>query len=206
MEENWYKASDESILWTDCTSQEEMDAHDIKGAYLDKVVVTFNGSMNEKLGENNNLFNEGAVLAEATVYGKTKDDIQSYGAFTMTSDYEKFGAIADGTYTVNYRDRGKTGKLSSNWAVNNAGPVDCINGVNPSPIAPYSSTQKNGVYIHCSNKSGWAGTYEKDGHFGAVSSGCLLIVPSRKGINIGWDEFNQQLSGVKRFTLILKRD
>ena len=201
---DWYRASDESIMWTDYTSQEEMNEHNIKGTYLDKVVVTFNGSMNERLGVDNNLFTEGAVLAEATVYGKNRDDIQSYGAFTMTSDYEKFGAIADGTYIVNYRDPGKTGSLKSNWALNNAGPVDCINGKNPSPIDPYSSTQKNGVYIHRSNKNGWAGV-SKNGE-SAVSTGCLLIVPSREGKNIGWNEFNQQLTGVKRFTLILKRD
>jgi len=33
---------------------------------------------------------------------------------------------------------------------------------------------------------------------------CLLVVPSGRGVN-GWNEFNEQLSGIKRFIIELKR-
>ena len=174
-----------------------------------KAVVVFSGSRDEKLGGENkdNLFGDGAVLANVTVYGPSgESDIQNYQGFTMSSDYSAFGAIADGDYTVNYMNPGKGGSLSSNWALNNAGAVDCIDGKNPSPINPYSSTQKNGIYIHRSNNSGFAGKTYKNGKLtGAVSTGCLLIVPSRAGKNTGWDEFKAQLNGVSSFHLRLSR-
>ena len=119
-----------------------------------EAVVTFNGSQGEKLGEGSNLFGAGAKLADVTVYGPDgKNDIQHYKGFTMTSDFNTFGAIADGEYTVNYRTPGKSGKLKSNWAVNNTNPVNTLGGDNPSPLQPFSSTQKDGVYIHSSNSS-----------------------------------------------------
>ena len=173
-----------------------------------KAVVVFDGSKDEKLGKGDNLFGEGAVLADVTVYGpKGADDIQSYQGFTMSSDFNLFGAIADGDYTVNYRNPGKQGALSSNWAVNNTNAVDCLDDKNPSPIKPYSSTQKNGIYIHRSNNDGRAGKfYDAKGNLtGAVSTGCLLIAPSRAGKNIGWNEFNNQLKGVSSFYLRLNR-
>ncbi len=214
---DWYEAENGTITWTDCTSRQELDDNGIKGSYLGNVVVDVNGSLNEKFGKNDNLFGEGAVLATATVYGVNgKDDIQNYDAFTMTSDYSLFGAVADGEYQVNYRNPGKGGALKSNWAVNNTYPVDCIDGKNPSPIHPYSKTQKDGIYIHSSNKNGFAGKYyHKDGVNkgqlkGAISTGCILIVPSRydnKGnpLNNGWNQFNKQLQGVTSFKLRLNR-
>ena len=58
--------------------------------------------------------------------------------------FKKYGAIADGEYTVNYLVPGKSAPLPSNYAVNGGNPVDCLNGINPSPISPYSATQKMG--------------------------------------------------------------
>ena len=179
-----------------------MDDAGTKGCYLGEAVAVFEGSRDEKLGKEDNLFGEGAILAKATVYGiRGADDIKEYDAFTMSSDFSKYGAFADGQYTVNYKDPGKKGNLKSSWALNNGGVVDCLDGKNPNPKG-YSATQKNGIYIHRSNNNGWAG--------GTVSTGCLLIVPSTydsKGnsTNNGWDQFNNQLKGVKCFPLILRR-
>ncbi len=204
---DWYEVENaetkqKEIKWTDHKSQAAMDENKVKGTYLGEVVAVFEGSRDEKLGKGDNLFGEGAVLAKATVYGTGgADDIKEYDAFTMSSDFSKYGAIADGQYTVNYKYPGKTGALKSNWALNNGGAVDCLDGKNPNPNG-YSATQKNGIYIHRSNNNGWAG--------GTVSTGCLLIVPSTydsKGnsTNNGWDQFNNQLEGVKSFQLILRR-
>jgi len=196
--------------WRD-ESQYHTGVKDDKGKEVvlqgQEAVVTFDGAKDEKLGKDQNLFGDGAKLADVTAYGpRGKDDIQHYKGFTMTSDSKAFGAIADGEYTVNYREPGKNGKLKSHWAVNNTEAIDCLDGINPSPIDPYSSTQKNGVYVHTSNQSGFAGKiYDKNGNLvNAITTGCLLIVPSGHGTN-GWNEFNEQLQGITSFHLILNR-
>ena len=151
---DWYetvlsKTKEKQIVWTDYKSQDEMNENGVEGRSLGQVVAMFEGSRGEKLGEGDNLFGKGAILAKATVYGKKgENDIITYDAFTMSSDFSEYGAIADREYTVNYKDPGKGGVLSSNWALNNAGPVDCLDGVNPSMVNPYSPTQKTEfIYI-----------------------------------------------------------
>ncbi|GAA4462072.1 hypothetical protein GCM10023093_07930 [Nemorincola caseinilytica] len=209
--DDWVEKKDGNIVWDkDATSQATTKPGE---KYLGKAVVDFKGSRDEKLGEGENLFGKGAKLADVTVYGpKGENDIQYYKGLSMTSDFKTFGAIDDGDYTVSYRNPGKSGALKSNWAINNTGPVNTLDGVNPSPIHPYSATQKDGVYIHTSNRNGWAGkTYYKDGPLkgklkGGVTTGCLIITPTQYDIkgnvkSIGWNEFNQQLNGVKQFHL-----
>ena len=212
---DWYQNIKKEIVWTNHTSQDELEANHIQGRYLGTSVVLFQGRYNEQLGQNQNLFKDGAVLATAIVYGpQNSDDIKVYKAFTMSSNFKLFGAIDNGEYDVTYREKGKSGKLTSHWAINNTEPVNCLYGNNPSPISPYSKTQKNGVYIHSSNKNGFAGVIYSDKTHkkisAAISTGCLLIVPSLydkdgKSLNNGWDQFNDQLRNVKSFKLILER-
>ena len=59
----------------------------------------------------------------------------------MTSDFSTFGAIANGVYPVAWINKNSKG-IPKHYAIINAGPVDCINGVNPSPdwSDPYSQT------------------------------------------------------------------
>ncbi len=163
-----------------------------------EAVVVAEGSLDEKLGEGNNLFGKGAKLATFTVYGPSgKDDIKTYRGFTMTSNFKKYGAIANGEYEVNFRNPGKSGRIKSNWAVNNTRAVNCLFGCNPNPIDPYSSTQKDGIYFHS--------TLGNEGKVGSrTSTGCILIVPSGNGEN-GWNEFNVQLSKVSSFHFVLNR-
>lgn len=202
--EEWYRVLDESngtynIFYTSCTSQEELDKSNIKGEYLGSIVVIFNGSLNERLGKGNNINGDGAILADVLVYGKENcNDISCYTGFTMSSNFEIFGAIADGEYSVNYVEPGKRGSLKSNYAINNCEAVDCIDGKNPSPkdFNPFSHAQKNGVYIHRTNLSGYAG-YNLDKK-SAVSTGCLLIAPQH------WNDFCKQI-GKNDFKLILNR-
>ncbi len=64
------------------------------------------------------------------------------------------------------------------------------------------------------NKNGYAGKiYDRNtGKLkSAISTGCLLIVPSRydkngKPSNNGWDQFNDKLRGVKSFKMLLHRE
>ena len=205
--DDWVKR-DGKIIWDEnVTSSKDKDLQ--KGdQYLGKAVIVFNGSRDEKLGKDNNLFGKGAKLASVTVYGPDgENDIEEYQGFTMTSDSKKFGAIADGTYSFNYDAKGKSGKLESHWAVEGRNEVPPLDGYNPNPNSK-NKQFKSGIFIHTSNRNGAAGTYNKGKN--GISEGCLLIVPSKydkngKALNNGWNQFNEQLSGVKKGTLILNR-
>jgi|WetSurMetagenome_2_1015567.scaffolds.fasta_scaffold11113_2 RHS repeat-associated protein len=164
-----------------------------------ETVVTANGSTDEKVGTDNNMFSQDSKLASFTVYGPGgKDDIKNYRGLTTTSDFKKYGAIDNGEYTVNFNDPGKTKLPYSNWAVNNTNPVNCLFGENPNPDSDrYSDTQKDQIYFHS--------TLDSNGKIGnRTSTGCIIIVPSGHGEN-GWNEFNAQLSGVASFHFVLIR-
>lgn len=151
------------------------------------------------MGENVSIIGEGAKASMVTVYGHNgAEDKQKYVGYTMTSNYEAFGAIDNGVYDVTYKVPGKGGHLPSNYAVNDAGPVNCLNGINPSPsnLNPYSRTQKNGIYIHRTNRGGRIPYNLATGK--AVSSGCLLINDA------DWLDFVNQI-GENGFKLILNR-
>ncbi len=189
------------IFYTECHSQTEMDEKGLNGEYLGRIVMDVQGSLNEKLGTKNGkegyIDGEGAVTAAVKVYGpRGEDDVAEYTGFTMSSDFKKYGAIADGDYEVNYREPGKRGKLKSNYAVNNCLPVDCVNGQNPSKVDPYSPTQKNGIYVHSTNADGFAGV-PNTGR--PISSGCILIQGGYQ-----WNMFNKQI-GKNGFKMILRR-
>jgi RHS repeat-associated protein len=164
-------------------------------------VVVFQGSRNEKLGTKEGKYGyidgEGAITATVTVYGpKGADDIHTLTGYTMSSNAEKFGAVDEGTYNGNYDAAGKSGSLKSNWAVENRGKVRNLDG----GINPYRPSQfdfdgmggyKDGIFIHSSNRNGYAG--EIEGGKSGISVGCFLIAPK------DWDKFNEVMSGVKDF-------
>ena len=175
-------------------------------------VVIFNGSVNEKLGENNSLFGKGAVLADVTVYGPGgANDIEYYQGYTMTSDPTRWGVIADGEYIVNYDEIGKSGNLKSHWAINGRGKVPAKDGINPSPYRSYDNALV-GTFIHSTKENGFMGNYwnSKRQDFGGISEGCLIIAPSvynhdGKLLKKGWDQYNNQLKGVHKHLLKLVR-
>jgi len=208
--EAWYEDSLSSIHWTDYTNQQQMDEAGLLGRHLGEVVLTINGFYDEKLGRGNNLWGGGAKLAIATLYGaRGEHDVRTYDAFTMTSDFASYGAIANGEYTVTNQSN-KTGPLGSHFLINDGAAVDCLNGVNPSTINPYSSTQKDKIWIHRSNANGDMLPLGGDGTYHPLSTGCLIIAPSRYSRNgnlskIGWDQFVQQVGNVNKFLLKLNR-
>ena len=205
--EDWYEDGGE-IRWTDCKSQQAMDKAKLVGRYLGEAVVSFNGYYDEALGKGNNLWGEGAKLATATVYGPGgSDDIATYDAFTMSSNYNEYGAIKNGDYSLNYVEA--TGPMGTHWTINNREAVDCINDYNTAwykhkETNPYSATQKNRTYVHRCNLNGDMLPLGKDGLYHPLSTGCLIIAPSRNG-KPGWNEFNNQLQGVKKAFLRLTR-
>ena len=91
-------------------------------------------------------------------------------------------------------DPGKGGKLPSHWALNKAGIVPTMDDLpNTSPYAGdnYDLPQKTGIYIHRTNRNGFAGA--------AVSVGCLLLTPT------SWTKFNTKVSGLESFKVQVVR-
>jgi len=205
---DWYETEDGSITWTDYKSQQAMDKAKLAGRYLGEAVVYFNGYYEEALGKGNNLWGEGAKLATVTVYGPGgSNDIATYDAFTMSSNYNEYGAIKNGDYSLNYVEA--TGPMGTHWTINNREAVDCINDYNTAwykhkETNPYSATQKNRTYVHRCNLNGDMLPLGKDGQYHPLSTGCLIIAPSRNG-KPGWNEFNNQLQGIKKAFLRLTR-
>ena len=197
---DWYSTKDSVLVngkisavvrirYTECCSQEQLSKKGIKGEYLGETVVVFDGYYDEKLGTDNKLGGPDSKCATATVYGEGGEkDITKFRAFTMTSDFDKYGAIADGCYDVSWRDYAGSGKIPKNYMLNNCGPIDTIDG-NRNDNG-YSTTQKNEIFIHRTNLNGYAG--------GRVSVGCLLIDGRQ------WGRFEQKV-GKKSFKVILQR-
>jgi RHS repeat-associated protein len=158
-----------SIRYTEYTSQEELDKNNISGDYLGKRVVSIMGSYNEVLDDSKMIDGEKTIHATARVYINPEDETTptEYIAFTMSSDYNKYGAIKDGNYNVTYRESPGGGKIPKHYEIE--GPVDCIDDRNNSwyngEKDAYSPTQKNNVFVHRTNTSGYAGD--------PVSKGCI---------------------------------
>ncbi|MDE6555758.1 MAG: hypothetical protein K2K55_02210 [Duncaniella sp.] len=197
---DWYETDDKQIIWTNCKSQIEMENMGLTGQYLGEAYVVFEGDRNEKLGTKNErsgyIDGEGAVTANVTVYGPGgENDIHSMTGFTMSSDKEKFGAIAEGLYKGNYDAVGKSGKLKSNWTLNHRGPIPMMDGMRnplfPNQIDSKGGGYKTGIFIHATNASGKAN--------GNVSQGCLLMAPG------DFRDFNKIMNGVQHFSVQVSR-
>jgi RHS repeat-associated protein len=175
---DWYSSldsvgyNDGQIIWrtqihyTSCTSQEQLADNSIKGTYLGKTVVVFDGFCDEQLGKDNTLDGPNSKHATATVYGAGgADDITQYTAFTMTSNFDKYGAIKDGIYDASYVGNNKPNHIPKPYVLEKGGPINTIDGNRY--VGGYSKDQKNGIFIHRTNNNGTANGY--------VSVGCLLI-------------------------------
>lgn len=209
----WYEDEHGSISWIDEYTDNAKSLIACQVRYWGEAFVLFKGSRNEKLGKNQNIFDPDSIVATVFVYDPSRRK-QVYRGFSMSSCYEEFGAIDDGVYNVIY-GKEKTGKLKSNWLINGGEPIDCLDGKNYAYINkhwntnPYSVSQKDAIYIHSTNRDGSAKVIlDKQGNIiGGVSTGCLLIAPSCPSNGyIGWNEFNEQLKGIKSFTLKLIRE
>ena len=158
---DWYETND-TVSWTNYTSQKDLDNNNIQGIYLGQSHVIFKGSRYEKLGIKNGkvgyINGEGAITASVTVYGPNgSDDITSLTGFTMTSDVEQYGAISEGLFNANYDSKGKRGMLKSNWVLNNRGEIPTMDDKpNLSPFADvnYGKSVKTGISIYSTNSPG----------------------------------------------------
>ena len=197
---DWVEDQNKQIYWdNNATSQATTKKGD---TYLGKAVVVFIGSINEKLGKKGNILDQDAVLANVTVYGPHgENDIQKYKGYTMSSDPNLFGVVADGSYDVNRIGiNEKRGPYNSEWTLNKRGNVPALNNYNPA-YPKRNPGYLNGVFIHRPNNNGFAGKYwnDKKQKYSGVSEGCLLILPTQ------WKKFNYQLQDVNIFKLKVNR-
>lgn len=199
---DWYETNEGTVRWTTYSSQKELEANNIDGIYRGKVYVVFKGSRQESLGSKNRksgyIDGEGAVTATVTIFGdKGEDDIHQLKGYTMSSDARLFGAIDEGVYDANYDLKGKRGRLSSHWVLNNRGPIRMIDGrinpYHPNQIDDKGEGFKTGIFIHSTNANGYAGIN------GPVSAGCLLLAPEDFRV------FNNVLSGYRNFKVAVYR-
>ena len=198
---DWYEADGE-IKWTELKSQQAMDEAKQAGKYLGEAVAVFNGYRNEHFGTKNGrgkyLGGDDAKLADVILYGpKGSDDItMGLKGFTMTSDYDKYGAIDNGTWPANYDTKGKGGKIESHWTLNYRGFIPTYDyQPNMSPYAGElkGTMYKNGIFIHS--------TMGPDNRVGATTStGCLLLDWNSMQI------FNEKMTGVRHFSVQVKRN
>ena len=200
---DWYEAEDGTITWTDLKSQQAMENAKLVGRYLGEAVVVFNGYYDETLGKDGKLINssgempEGAKMAIVTVFGSNgKDDIAQYLGYTMSSNPEMFGVLANGEYNV-VRDP-ITGPYGSPWAIEGRGELPTLFDVNPAH-PERNPSYIDGVFVHRYNNDGFAGAYIKNNHWSGCSEGCLLIEPGK------WSNFMLQLQKTNTFHLILNR-
>lgn len=135
------------------------------------------------------------ITAYVTLYGPNgPKDISHFKGFTMTSCAEKFVPIAEGIYICIFMDPGKPAPLPSHRALNKGGVVPTMDNIpNTSPYANKNKDLpiKTGIYIHRTNRNGFAG--------GTVSTGCLLVAPKQ------WSTFNAKLAGLDSFTVQVTR-
>ena len=197
-----YRVEDDSEIkyaWTNAKSQDEMDKSGIRGTYLGKAVVVFNGYYDESLSVDGKLIGEGAKAANVTVYGPNgESDIQNYVGYTMSSDPTLFGVVDNGVYLINKTHQ--LGPYDSPWSVNDRGKVPALNGFNPA-YPNRNPGYLDGVFIHRNNKNGFSGTFysNRKNRVAGISEGCLLISSS------DWESFNKQLISVHKLNMIIYR-
>ena len=180
------------------------DGSKIKLQGYDAIVV-FEGYYTKTLGIHGKLINndgdidDGALMANVTIYGPHGEDdkTQCYG-YTMSSDPKRFGVLDNGEYNVNRVT--ELGPYESPWTIENRGKVPTLYNVNSAHLdrnPPYM----NGVFIHRYNRNGDAGIYWNNRlqRYAGRSEGCLLIEPGK------WHTFMKQLQDVNSFRLILRR-
>ncbi|MBR4492874.1 MAG: hypothetical protein IKO98_09470 [Bacteroidales bacterium] len=210
----WYKDENNDIKWTECKNSKEWSASKIEGDFLGSAVVNINGSLNETLGTkqkgdtgydgrhtNGYIDGKDAITAEVMVYGPHgENDVKTYIGFTMSSNSEKFGVVANGIYSVNrLSENERKGPYESDLVVESrSARIPALNNYNPA-YPDRSPGYLTGVFLHRCNRSGWMGTFYENGKIKGVSEGCLIIDPSH------WHSFCEQISSVNSFKLILSR-
>ena len=182
---------DESIVWDENVTSEGDEDLKEGDTYLGKAVVVFEGSLNEKLGDDGTLHGSGARPAKVTVYGpKGSDDIKTYDGLTVSSDPKQYSMIEQGDYEGRWQQMATSpyGKGSLTYRIHN------LDG--STRIKPNGGKNKNGktymegIFFHRTNWSGKA-THS--------SQGCLLVCGTQ------WKQLENQLGKLNSFRIRVTR-
>ena len=157
-----------TYVWTNATSQSELDALGIDGTYIGQAVVIFEGFYDEKLGLDGKLTGDMAKSANVTIYGVNgPNDINSYLGLSVSSDPNKYSMIQDGEYRLFHEQMSTSiyGKGSLTYRISN---VDGSLKLLPSGgINKYNGkTYMEAIFLH---RTDFDGTARKS------SAGCLVI-------------------------------
>ncbi len=178
---DWYEVTNEEtgkteIKWTDYSSQDQMNENSLAGTYLGEAVVSFERNYNERIGDDGTLTGEGAVAAQATVYGtRGADDIKTYEGLTMSSDPDRYTVIAEGDYKMFFQDMNSSPygtKGARDWPAALTYRVQTLDGsLNiPTQGGEHNSVTggayKTAIFFHRTN---WSGDAQRS------SEGCLNI-------------------------------
>lgn len=173
---DWYETENsetkqKEIKWTDYKSQSDMDAAGVKGTYLGEAFVHFEGSKEEKVGEDGTLTGKGAVAAKVTIYGiRNKDDIKTYNGMTTPKSGD-YSTLNEGDYHAEYQDMatsvyGEKGAKAKGIATALTYRISSLNGT------PLKGTKKGenvtmiDVFLH---RTDWNGKASNS------SKGCPII-------------------------------
>lgn len=158
-----------------------------------KAVVVFNGSKDEKLGEDGTITGDGSKSATVTIYGKGgKDDIKTYNGLTVTSDPNKYSMVKEGDYDLRQEQMQTSpyGKGSLTYRVRQ------MDGNGQLPIEGGEKNKVTGksyladIFFHRTNLNGKA-THS--------SQGCLIIDGRQ------WRNVEKQLDKSKNMLLRIIR-
>ena len=146
-----------------------------------EAVVVFEGSLDERLGEDGTLTGENSKAANVTIYGiNGADDIKTYKGLTVTSNPDKYSMVKSGEYNLSWEQMQTSpyGKGSLTYRIRQ------LNGNEQLPIEGGGLNKATGksylsaVFLHRTNWSGSA-IYS--------SQGCLIIDGRQ------WKSVEQQL-------------
>ena len=154
--------------YTQYNSQQELNNAGIKGSYLGEVVVIFNGSEDERIGDDGTLTGDNARPAIVTIYGKNgENDIQQYNGLTVSSNPNIYPMIEAGDYKAFHQQMATSvyGKGALTYRITTISGdllIPPAGGINKHTGLPYIS----GEYFH---RTDWNGKATK------ASQGCLII-------------------------------
>lgn len=181
--EYWYRRKDGSIFWSWSNPNEIC----IDAEYLGEAVVIFDGSPNEKLGEDGKLTGKGANPAEVTIYGTNGPfDIDVYEGKT-TPTVEGSSTLDPGEYWAYHEQMASSayGKNSNTYRISTLDGSTTLSGTNQG-----RNVSMDGVFFHRTN---W------NGNASASSKGCPIVNGER------WRDVERQLGRSKDIRIRINR-
>ena len=193
---DWYEDEEGHIIYTDLTSQDELDEAGISGTYLGEAYVVFDGSDDESWGDDNTLSGENANPAHVTIYGiNGEDDIQYYFGMS-TPQSSQYSTINEGDYLAYYEDMatsvyGEAGALQKGSPPALTYRIQTLEGNTELEGTRYDKPiTMTGVFMHRTN---WNGNASKS------SKGCLIIDGR------DWRKVEKQLRKSSKIHIRIKR-